>query len=198
MVAAGLDGFEIMWVAGSMVLLAFSNANSRHRLLSQDVLSTWFGRLEDWLASAEYASRLQEAELVRVSAVEQHGFVDGVALSEQLQEASVASPRKNSLIEQRGRCRFALTGIRSLEGLDIVQLSVSVAERDSLGVKVVGDCESTEQYGRVIGVNSEGSHSTVVLGLCKAAATPAIGSAHGGARKVKSINTLVEALESLA
>ncbi|KAK9030746.1 hypothetical protein V6N11_032159 [Hibiscus sabdariffa] len=57
MVAVGLDGFEIMWVAGSMVLLAFPDANSRQRLLSQDVLSTWFGRLEEWSASAEYASR---------------------------------------------------------------------------------------------------------------------------------------------
>ncbi|KAK9046484.1 hypothetical protein V6N11_052371 [Hibiscus sabdariffa] len=57
MAAAGLYGFEIMWVAGSMVLLAFPDANSRQRLLSQDVLSTWFGRLEEWSTSAEYASR---------------------------------------------------------------------------------------------------------------------------------------------
>ncbi|KAK8988242.1 hypothetical protein V6N11_065838 [Hibiscus sabdariffa] len=38
MVVVGLDGFEIMCVAGSMVLLAFPDANLRQRLLSQDVL----------------------------------------------------------------------------------------------------------------------------------------------------------------
>ncbi|KAK9042118.1 hypothetical protein V6N11_017197 [Hibiscus sabdariffa] len=54
MAAAGLDGFEIMWVVGSMVLLAFPDANARQRLLSQDVISKWFGRLEEWSVSAEY------------------------------------------------------------------------------------------------------------------------------------------------
>ncbi|KAK8990828.1 hypothetical protein V6N11_028788 [Hibiscus sabdariffa] len=238
MAGAGLDGFEIMWVVGSMVLLAFSDANLRHHLLSQDVLSTWFGRLEEWSASAEYASLrawlsisgllihlwlegsfrniaglwgkylrvdaateeptsferariligtsmrgriddvvevaclgtkfpivLQEAELVRVQAVEQRGVVDGAALR-----------------------------IRSREGLDIVRPSVFIAEHDSLGVKVVGDCESAEKYGRVVGMNGEGAPSTAVLGLVRATAAPVIGSAHRGARKVKSVNTLVEAL----
>ncbi|KAK9011648.1 hypothetical protein V6N11_044494 [Hibiscus sabdariffa] len=69
---------------------------------------------------------------------------------------------------------------------------------DSLGVKVVGDCESAEKYGRVVGVNGEGAPSTAVLGLAGAAAPPIIGSTHGGARKVKSVNTLVEALGSPA
>ncbi|KAK9043286.1 hypothetical protein V6N11_071632 [Hibiscus sabdariffa] len=72
------------------------------------------------------------------------------------------------------------------------------AERDSLGVKVVGDCESAGKYGRVVGVNGEGTPSTAVLGLAGAAAAPVIGSAHGGARKVKSVNTLVEDIGSLA
>ncbi|KAL4318872.1 hypothetical protein GQ457_18G012420 [Hibiscus cannabinus] len=301
--AARLDGFEIMWVAGLMVLLAFLDANSRQLLLSQDFLSTCFDRLEDWTTSAEYVSRrawlsisglpihlwsegsfcnivglwsmylrvdvateepasfkrarilietsvrgridevvevaslgtmffivVQEVELVWVPTVEQRGVVDGAALSEQSQEASVASPRKNSPIEQvgddssrwhanqlwetksagkgrgtsmvvggasdrvvcdcggvynEGDVDFALTGIRSREGLDIVQPSMFVAERDSLGVKVVSDCESAEQYGRVVSVNGEGSPSTSVLGLAGAAAAPVIGSAHGGARKVK-------------
>ncbi|KAK9033432.1 hypothetical protein V6N11_018465 [Hibiscus sabdariffa] len=219
-----------------MVLLAFLDVNSRQCLLSQDVLSTWFGRLEEWSASAEYASRrawlsisglpihlwsegsfrnivglwgkylrvdaameeltsferarilietsvrgridevvevaslgtmfpivVQEAELARVPTVEQRGVVDGAALTEQSQESSMASPRKNSSVEQ-----------------------------------VVGDCESAEKYGRVVGVNGEGAPSTAVLGLVGAAVTPVIGSAHGGARKVKSVNTLVEALGSPA
>ncbi|KAK9030745.1 hypothetical protein V6N11_032158 [Hibiscus sabdariffa] len=95
-----------------------------------------------------------------------------------------------------GDADFAFTGIRSREVLDIVHPSVSIAERDSLGVKVVGDCESAEKCGRVVGVNGKGTHSTVVLGLVGAAAASVIGSAHGGARKVKSVNTLVEALGS--
>ncbi|KAL4383709.1 hypothetical protein GQ457_15G014990 [Hibiscus cannabinus] len=97
-----------------------------------------------------------------------------------------------------GNANFAFTGIRSREGFDIVHPSVSIDEHDSIGVKVVGDCESAEKYGRVIGVNSEGAPSTTVLGLAGAAAAPVMGSAHGGARKVKSVNTLVEALGSPA
>ncbi|KAK9006335.1 hypothetical protein V6N11_035376 [Hibiscus sabdariffa] len=149
-----------------------------------------------------------EAKLVRVPAVEQCGVMDGAALIEQSQEESVASPRKNSrsnsvVCDRGGVCSngdtdFAFTGIRSWEGLDIVHPSVSIAEHDSLGVKVVGDCESTEKYGRVVGVNGEGAPSTAVLGLGGAAAAPVIGFSHGGVRKVKSVNTLVEALGSLA
>ncbi|KAL4280692.1 hypothetical protein GQ457_03G015910 [Hibiscus cannabinus] len=186
---------------------------------------------------------VQEAELVRVPVVEQRGVVDGASLSEQSQEASVASPRKNSPVKQvgddspnwhanqlweiksarkgrrasmviggasnrvvcdrggvysEGDADFAFTRIRSCEGLDIVHPSVSIAERESLGVKVVGDCESVEKYGRVVGMNGEGAHSTVILGLVGAVAAPIIGSAHGGVRNVKSVNTLVEALGSPA
>ncbi|KAK8525409.1 hypothetical protein V6N12_014101 [Hibiscus sabdariffa] len=141
---------------------------------------------------------VQEAELVRVLAIDQYGVEDGAALSEQSQEASVASPRKNSLVEQRGRCGFCFYEIRSGEGLDIVHPLVSIVERDSLGVKVVGDCESTEKYGHVVGLNGVGTPSTTVLGLAGAAAAPVIGSAHRGARKVKSVNILVEALGSPA
>ncbi|KAK8694480.1 hypothetical protein V6N13_072031 [Hibiscus sabdariffa] len=89
-------------------------------------------------------------------------------------------------------------GVCSDGDVDIVHPSVSIAERDSLGVKVVWDCESAEKYGRVVGVNGESTPLMVVLGLDGAAASPVIGSAHGGARKVKSVNTLVEALGSLA
>ncbi|KAK8508927.1 hypothetical protein V6N11_035528 [Hibiscus sabdariffa] len=56
MVVAGFDGFKIMWVVGSMVLLAFLDASSRQRVMSKEVLSTCFGRLEEWSASAGYES----------------------------------------------------------------------------------------------------------------------------------------------
>ncbi|KAK8979250.1 hypothetical protein V6N11_000402 [Hibiscus sabdariffa] len=186
---------------------------------------------------------VQEAELVRVPVVEQRGVTDGAALSEQSQEASVASPRKNFLVEQvgddssywhanqlweiesaqkgrgasmvvggasdhvvcdrggvcsEGDADFAFTRIQSREGLDIVHPSVSIAEHDYLGVRVVGDCESAEKYGRVVSVNGEGAPLTLGLGLAGAATAPVIGSAHRGARTVKSVNTLVEALGSPA
>ncbi|KAL4376869.1 hypothetical protein GQ457_02G028520 [Hibiscus cannabinus] len=101
-------------------------------------------------------------------------------------------------VYSEGDADFAFTGIRSLEGLDIVHPSMSINECDSLGVKVVGDCESADKYGRVVGVNGEGAPSTAVLGLVRAAVAPVIETAHGGVRKVKSVNILVEALGSLA
>ncbi|KAL4387071.1 hypothetical protein GQ457_09G013140 [Hibiscus cannabinus] len=101
-------------------------------------------------------------------------------------------------VYSEGDADFAFTGIQSHEGLDIVHPSMSIVECDSLGVKVVGDCESTEKYGHVVGENCEGAPSTMILGLAGAAAAPVIGFAHGGARKVMSVNTLVSALGSSA
>ncbi|KAL4351562.1 hypothetical protein GQ457_06G013110 [Hibiscus cannabinus] len=277
MAAAGLDGFEIMWVAGSIVLLAFPDVNSRQRLLSQDVLSTWFGRLEEWSASAEYAFQrawlsisglpihlwsegsfrniaglwgkylrvdaateeptsferahilietslrgridevvevaslgimfqivVQEAELVQISAIEQRGVVDGADLSEQSQEASVASPQKNSLVEQVGddsphwhaNQLWEIESVQKCRGASMVVGGAS--DRVVCDHEVVGDCDAAEKYGHVVGVNSEDAPSMATLGLVGAAAAPVIGSAHGGARKVKSVNTLVEALGSPA
>ncbi|KAK9043361.1 hypothetical protein V6N11_071706 [Hibiscus sabdariffa] len=93
---------------------------------------------------------------------------------------------------------WEIESARKGRGASMVVGGASDRVRDSLGVKVVGDCESAEKYGRVVGVNGEGTPSTVVLGLVGAVAAPVIRSAHEGARKVKSINTLVEALGSLA
>ncbi|KAK8507678.1 hypothetical protein V6N12_067011 [Hibiscus sabdariffa] len=76
---AGLDGFEVMWVVGSMVLLAFLDADSRQCLLSQE-----------------------EAELVRVPAVEHREVLAKEAMSEQSQEVNVASPRAESLVRWGG------------------------------------------------------------------------------------------------
>ncbi|KAK8510957.1 hypothetical protein V6N12_036869 [Hibiscus sabdariffa] len=243
----------------------------------RDVLSTWFGRLEEWSASVEYVSRrawlsfsglpihlwsegsfrsiaglwgkyLQvdaateeptSFERVRILIeTSVRGQIDevvevaslGTMFSIVVQEAElvgddlphwhanqlweIESARKGRgasmvvggasdrvVYDRRGVCSegdadFTFTGIRSWERLDIVQPLVSIVERDFLGVKVVGDCESAEKYGRVVGVNREGAPSTAVLGLAGASAAPVIGSAHGSARKVKSVDTLVEALGS--
>ncbi|KAK8516321.1 hypothetical protein V6N12_068929 [Hibiscus sabdariffa] len=51
MSATGLDGFEVMWAVGSMVLLAFPDGELRQSLLSQAVMSAWFSYLEEWSAS---------------------------------------------------------------------------------------------------------------------------------------------------
>ncbi|KAK8992037.1 hypothetical protein V6N11_044929 [Hibiscus sabdariffa] len=218
---AGLDGFEIMWVAGSMVLLAFPDANSRQHLLSQDVLSTWFGCLEEW--SAEYASR---RAWLSISGLPIHLWSEGsfrtiVGLWGKYLWFDVAMEELTSfewaciLIETSVRGRIdevvevaslgtmfpivvqevELVRVPAVEQRGVVD-GAALTERDSLGVKVVGDCESAEKYGRIVGVNGEGATSTGVLGLAGAAAAPVTRSAHGGARKVKSVNTLVEALGS--
>ncbi|KAL4383082.1 hypothetical protein GQ457_15G019720 [Hibiscus cannabinus] len=49
MATSGLQGFELVWVAGSMVLLSFSSVKLQDGLrASTEVWSTWFGRLEAW------------------------------------------------------------------------------------------------------------------------------------------------------
>ncbi|KAK8578832.1 hypothetical protein V6N12_069176 [Hibiscus sabdariffa] len=64
--------------------------------------------------------------------------------------------------------------------------------------RAVADCDSLEESVRVIGVNGESSSSTTIVGLVGATVAPVIGTAQGGARKVKSVNTLVEDLGSPA
>ncbi|KAK9020582.1 hypothetical protein V6N11_010602 [Hibiscus sabdariffa] len=55
---AGLQGFELVWVVGSMVLLSFSSVELRDVLLeSTAVWSTWFGRLEAWSQTVAPDSR---------------------------------------------------------------------------------------------------------------------------------------------
>ncbi|KAK8519579.1 hypothetical protein V6N12_025612 [Hibiscus sabdariffa] len=107
MVDAGLDGFELMWVAGSMVLLAFLVVDARGGFLSSPaVWSDWFERLEEWSTLVMYELRragisigellgridevveilvqdkvyrivVQEVELVPVLAVEKWDVVTG-------------------------------------------------------------------------------------------------------------------------
>ncbi|KAK8538848.1 hypothetical protein V6N12_034555 [Hibiscus sabdariffa] len=237
MAAAGLDGFEIMmsYRHGLVVLMNGLRQQSTHPdVLGSLSVVSWFtyGRKAHSVTLLGYGASIYGSMRPRRS--RHHSS---------RHEASVASPRKNSPVEQvgddsshwhanqlweiesaqkghgalmvvggasdrvvcdrggvfsEGDVDFAFTGIRSREGLDIIHPSVSIAERDSLDVMVVGDCESAEKYGRVVGVNDEGAPSAAVLGLVGAAATPIIGSAHGGAGKVKSVNTLVEALGSPA
>ncbi|KAK8507687.1 hypothetical protein V6N12_067020 [Hibiscus sabdariffa] len=177
MATVGLDGFEVIWVAGSMVLLAFPDVDARQHLLSQEVLSTWFGRLEVW-----------EVELVRVPIVEQREVLIEAAVSEHSQELwgidSAGRDRSGSLIvagenecvvHNRGGVRSAgdvecaSVGIRSREGSDSEQRQVSVPNGDYL---------------------------SALVGCVGAAVAPVIGVAQGGARKVKFVNSLVEALGS--
>ncbi|KAK9033586.1 hypothetical protein V6N11_049773 [Hibiscus sabdariffa] len=79
-------------------------------------------------------------------------------------------------------------------GLDIEQVPVSVAERDSHVVNTLGNTHaSVEKSGVVLG-----KHGVVpqvaFLGSAGASMVLVIGSVQGGARKDKSVNSLVEAL----
>ncbi|KAK8572832.1 hypothetical protein V6N12_028872 [Hibiscus sabdariffa] len=51
-----LEGMEIVWVVGSMVLLLFPNLESRQTMLGKKVLSTWCSRVEAWSSGICYAS----------------------------------------------------------------------------------------------------------------------------------------------
>ncbi|KAK8600241.1 hypothetical protein V6N12_050097 [Hibiscus sabdariffa] len=66
MVVAGLDGFELMWVPGLMVLLSFLNVDSRGSLMSfKEMWSTWFGRLEECMdAATEEPSSFERAHIL--------------------------------------------------------------------------------------------------------------------------------------
>ncbi|KAK8985099.1 hypothetical protein V6N11_076790 [Hibiscus sabdariffa] len=122
MSAVGLDGFEVMWVAGSMVLLSFPDVASRRSFLSQAVLSTWFGCLEEWSASVEYESRRawisisglpihlwSEGSFCNIAGlwgnylpVEQCEVVADAVLRDRSQEVSVVSPHSHSSGERDG------------------------------------------------------------------------------------------------
>ncbi|KAK8556504.1 hypothetical protein V6N12_002903 [Hibiscus sabdariffa] len=57
MAVGGLQGFKLMWIVGSMVLLSFSNVELCGSLLeSKDVWSAWFGRLEVWSPTVAHDS----------------------------------------------------------------------------------------------------------------------------------------------
>ncbi|KAK9044701.1 hypothetical protein V6N11_058595 [Hibiscus sabdariffa] len=58
--------------------------------------------------------------------------------------------------------------------------------------------QETVKHGVVIGEHRVASPAITILGPTGAAMAPIIGSAQGGARKVKSVNSLVEALGSPA
>ncbi|KAK8578940.1 hypothetical protein V6N12_069282 [Hibiscus sabdariffa] len=94
MAEAGLEGFKLMWVTGSMVLLEFPDAETRGRLvLSPSMWSTWFDRLEEWSELMMYESHHHEAELVRVPMVELRDVDIGSEAADLIQrECSVASP----------------------------------------------------------------------------------------------------------
>ncbi|KAK8517338.1 hypothetical protein V6N11_044567 [Hibiscus sabdariffa] len=53
----GIEGLKIMWVAGSMVLLLFSDQESRQIMLDAECLSAWFDHVEIWSQAVEYGSQ---------------------------------------------------------------------------------------------------------------------------------------------
>ncbi|KAK8972988.1 hypothetical protein V6N11_028577 [Hibiscus sabdariffa] len=189
MAAAGLQGFELVWVAGSMVLLYFSSMELRDGLL----VST---------EGSVYAVVIQEAELVRVSTVEDRDVEFESEMEEKSNEVRVASPQLNMPSKQ----------VRVVSPCwHINQLW------DSVGGGVVGGILDPWKWWQ--GVLPEiglmgavrvcvvlvmlrlqlarvSSPPSAVVGVAKAALAPVLGVVSGGIRKVKSVNCLVEALTS--
>ncbi|KAK8491834.1 hypothetical protein V6N12_041500 [Hibiscus sabdariffa] len=205
MYVVGLDDFEIMWVTGSMVLLSFPDVQSRRSMLSKEVLSTWFGGLEEWSAS-------MEAELVWVPTVEQREVVAGTELGDishrsgrdNVVSAELVGGTERVVCDRGGvlSVGFVLdanVGARSWEGMAIEQVSMSVVVWDSnVGHIEGGVYEFDEALVLNFGENRVNSPSAAILGTTGASLAPIIGIAQGGARKVKSMKALVEALGSPA
>ncbi|KAK8561059.1 hypothetical protein V6N12_048135 [Hibiscus sabdariffa] len=218
---AGLDGFELMWVAGLMVLLLFPDVESRGSMLStKDVWSAWFGCLK-------------EAEVVRVPAIEQRDVETGSEMGDKSQDASVlwnlgrsgngcaesegaidarpagagagcvgASAGTGQLTGDRGCVCSAgaaldvFVGDRSRECVATVQALESVGRRDSLvGLLDCGE-GNLATTGRLQGDNCASSSLVAVIGNTGAALASVLGSVLGGVRKVKFVNCLVKTLGS--
>ncbi|KAK8562328.1 hypothetical protein V6N12_010412 [Hibiscus sabdariffa] len=184
------------------------------------------GRLEEWSASMEYESPrtwlsisgLPEVSVAspRVnSSVERDGVVSPCWHANQLwgtngvgkdcaASAELVGAIERVVCDHEGVCSesdldFATVGVRLGEGLDIVQVPVFVAERDSHVFNTLGNArESVEKPGVVVGEYRVVSHAVTILGSVGAVVVLVIGPVHGGSRKVKSVNSLVEALGSPA
>ncbi|KAK9029902.1 hypothetical protein V6N11_031344 [Hibiscus sabdariffa] len=187
--ATGLDGFKIMWVTGSMVLLAFPDVGSRERLLSEEVLSTWFGHVEEWSASAGYVSR---RAWLSISGLPIHLWSEGsfqniVGLWGRIDEVVEVASQGSvfPLVVQEAELREVVTQrwhanqlwgtesggkgnggsmVVSGVGVDSMQSAVSKTGHDSLVVKVTKECELLEESAPDIRVNGNSLSLTTVVG----------------------------------
>ncbi|KAK8507688.1 hypothetical protein V6N12_067021 [Hibiscus sabdariffa] len=133
-------------------------------MLPKEVLSTWFGHLEDWSASVEYLL--------------------------------VNAATKEPTLSQRA---WRIVEVVEVASLGTV-FPIVVQEAELVRVPTVAQRGVVDgaTLSCVVSVYGKSSPSTVVLGLVGAVVAPVIRCAYGGARKVKSVNTLVETLESPA
>ncbi|KAK8494395.1 hypothetical protein V6N11_021645 [Hibiscus sabdariffa] len=200
-----------MWVASSMVLLAFPDVDTRQRLLSQQVLSTWFGHLE-------------EAKLVRVPTVEQRegrvsseggwGFLSPLACEPTVGHRqwweglwgslSAVGAAERVVYDRGGVCSAGevdcdIMGVRSREVLVPERMLVSNPDLDSVDSEAQGSsCVRVVELDNSVANTSAMFPLLVLVGYAEAAVVPVVGTAKGGDRKVKSVNSLVEALGSPA
>ncbi|KAK9025145.1 hypothetical protein V6N11_065042 [Hibiscus sabdariffa] len=138
MAAAGLDGFELMWVAGSMVILAFSRCGE--------------GSFRNELWDMDCSGKVRA------------GSVGAIVGNAQLVGAGTG------LAGNDGDARAE--GIRGILAAD------------------KGDREL------IVGLGNKVPSPARVVGATGAAFVPIVGVVPGVARKVKSVNSLVEALSS--
>ncbi|KAK8497932.1 hypothetical protein V6N11_076751 [Hibiscus sabdariffa] len=158
------------------------------------------------------------AELVWVSTIEQCEVVADVVLGDKSQELwGLDSARKDYVTSaglvgvtervfcdhgevcSEGDVQYATTGARSGEGLDVELVPESAVGRDSpvsltLGYNLV----FVEKRGSTIGENGGDSPAGAILGSVGAFVASVIRFVEGSARKVKLVNSLVEALGSSA
>ncbi|KAK8516146.1 hypothetical protein V6N12_013553 [Hibiscus sabdariffa] len=245
MVEAGLEGFELQWVACSMVLLAFPDLEQRGRAPGQidEMVEV---RAQDKV----FQVLVQEVELVHLSAVEEweidSGSEDGDSVQHGNSVVPPASHESRQTNQGRSPCwlenalwdmdRSDMGGVVSdgaivgakgqVEGLlgaivtaratgprggvcsegDILDAAVGDRSRESnvieyhqgadighnsnLGFLDLGKADSD----LVVRLGDKVSATKVVVGEAGAILVPVVGTVSGGVRKVKPVNSLVEAL----
>ncbi|KAK9004446.1 hypothetical protein V6N11_002246 [Hibiscus sabdariffa] len=202
MEALGLQGFELVWIAGSMVLLLFSSAEVRDSVLATTVVwSTWFSHLEVTVQDNVYSIEIQEAELVRIPVVEQPEEESDIEVGDEPHGTSVVSPE--------GRVGSDGNAVKKARSLDVVVGNVGVSDAlTCFGGGCRGVCSADDVRVAWAGIDlgtlwrSSRLQSLLLigslpaLGVTGAALAPILGSVPGGVCKVKSVNRLVEALAS--
>ncbi|KAK9044590.1 hypothetical protein V6N11_058488 [Hibiscus sabdariffa] len=188
MAEARLEGFELMWVTGSMVLLAFPDAETCGRLvLSPSMWSTWFDRLEEWSDLILRKGRAVSNGVIGWS-IRHAGRTDGLI-------ETIKAEGTRGGASSAGAVLDATEGDRTRDCDEAAPNQVSVTRKHSnLGIFDTSKGEGES----IVGLGHTALATEVVVGAAGAMLIPTIGTIPGGVRKVKSVTSLVEALSSSA
>ncbi|KAK8540090.1 hypothetical protein V6N12_046383 [Hibiscus sabdariffa] len=179
---------------GSMVLLAFPDVDSWQRLLSHEVLSTWFGRLEAEAVVSKQSQEVSVASPREESSVRQVGATSPRWHANQLWGIDntgrdcvgsliVAGVNERVVcdrggVRSEGDVKCDNLGVRSWVGLDTVHRLVAGLDRDSSVSQVQGS-----SYVRAVesgsGAEKDGTTflESVIVGCARAVVVPVIGVA---------------------